>query len=564
MTLKFAKIALLAAAAGSIAALAAQHGSAQGTDANGGLTLPPGFHATVFAENLGHARHMAVAADGTLYVNTWSGSYYRNSPPPPGGFLVALKDSDGDGTADRIARFGPTAAQGNAGGDGLALYKGGLYAESNDKIVRYALPAGPFAVPAGAPETVLYDMPLTGNHPMHPFAIDGSGNLFVNMGSATNACQALDRQPGKPGTDPCTETETRAGIWLYSAARTNQKFSPAERYSTGIRNTGGITWDSKGHMFAVQHGRDQLFANWGAHYTAKQSAELPSEVMVAPVKGGDFGWPYCYYDPERKSLMLAPEYGGDGKTIGRCAGKLPPVAAFPAHWAPNDVLAYTGGSFPTAFHDGVFIAFHGSWNRAPEPQAGYQLVFQPLKDGTPSGPWIRFADGFSGGYREPGRAVHRPAGLAQGPDGALYIADDVKGTIWRVTYSGPADAALAAAPEAALANDAGSAPSALPPGYSPNTVALGKQIYLGQAKNGTCAGCHGSDGRGTSNGPSLTGPQWLWGDGSVAAFSKIIATGVAEPKQNPGAMPPDGGVELTAQERDAVAAFVWSLGHGGH
>ncbi|MGL1636446.1 hypothetical protein ACSTI0_00135, partial [Vibrio parahaemolyticus] len=74
-----------------------------------------------------------------------------------------------------------------------------------------------------------------------------------------------------------------------------------------------------------------------------------------------------------------------------------------------------------------FIAFHGSWNRAPAPQQGFQVVFQPLRDGHPSGPWIRFADGFAGAIRDPGRAAHRPAGLAQGPDGALYIADDVAG-----------------------------------------------------------------------------------------------------------------------------------------
>ena len=102
---------------------------------NGGITLSPGFCATVFADKVGHARHLAVAPNGIVYVNTWSGRYYHNDTPPPGGFLIALQDTNGGGLADKIVRFGPTKADGNAGGTGVALYKGYLYAESNDRIV---------------------------------------------------------------------------------------------------------------------------------------------------------------------------------------------------------------------------------------------------------------------------------------------------------------------------------------------------------------------------------------------------------------------------------------------
>src|SRR5436309_2120276 len=86
---------------------------------SGGITLPPGFCATVFADKLGHARHMAVAPNGVVYVNTWSGRYYHDDTPPPGGFLIALQDTKGDGRADKIVRFGPTKADGNAGGTGV-------------------------------------------------------------------------------------------------------------------------------------------------------------------------------------------------------------------------------------------------------------------------------------------------------------------------------------------------------------------------------------------------------------------------------------------------------------
>src|SRR5919106_4544914 len=140
-------------------------------DDNGGITLPPGFCATVFADNIGHARHLVVAPYGVVYVNTWSGRYYGNDTPPAGGFLVALQDTTDDGRADVTIRFGETFAQGAQGGTGIALHDGRLYAEVDDRIVRYALPEDAIA-PTGSPETIVSGLPLTGDHPMHPFAID--------------------------------------------------------------------------------------------------------------------------------------------------------------------------------------------------------------------------------------------------------------------------------------------------------------------------------------------------------------------------------------------------------
>ena len=108
---------------------------------NAGLTLSPGFCATLFADHLGHARHLAVAGDGSVYVNTWSGDYYTYGHVdklPAGGFLVALRDSRGSGHADLIKRFGDGVTQGSAGGTGIALYHDALYAEVNDRIVRYS------------------------------------------------------------------------------------------------------------------------------------------------------------------------------------------------------------------------------------------------------------------------------------------------------------------------------------------------------------------------------------------------------------------------------------------
>ena len=550
---------------------------------NGGITLSPGFCATVFADNIGHARHLVVAPNGVVYVNTWSGRYYGNDTPPPGGLLVALQDIKGDGHADVNVRFGDIFSNGSHGGTGIALYNGALYAEVNDRIVRYALPAGAIA-PTAAPEVIVSGLPLTGDHPMHPFAIDRQGNLYVDLGSATNACQVQNRMLNSPGISPCTELETRGGTWRYDANRTGQQFSPAERFATGIRNGEGFAFDSAGGIYLTQHGRDQLSENWPKLYRPEQGPDLPAEELLRLEQGADYGWPECYFDGAQQKLVLAPEFGGDGgHVVGPCAQKQAPIAWFPAHWAPNDLALYDGHQFPVAFRGGAFIAFHGSWNRAPFPQGGYNVVFQPLANGKASGKFIVFADGFAGAVKEPGQAAHRPSGLAVGPDGALYISDDAYGRIWRVTYHGdPAVAGLAPAPAASVdtaataANvlppegihpDAGAeavvASLPVPPGATAAQVALGERIFHGQADGGTCAGCHGSNAKGTPLAPDLTGGKWLWGDGSLAAITRTIADGVPDPKNYRSPMPPMGGAQLSDSDLQAVASYVWAVSHRG-
>ncbi|HEU4747718.1 MAG TPA: hypothetical protein VFS56_04395 [Gemmatimonadaceae bacterium] len=405
-------------------------GGAQPGCETAGLTLPNGFCATIFSSDAAGARHIVVAPNGDVFVNTQASG--RQAGRRETGSILALRDVDRDGRADSTRRFGA------GGGTGIALHQNFLYATAGGSIVRYRLPSGALT-PTGGPDTIVTDLPTSG-HRANNFVIVGP-TIYVNIGSRTNACQQRDRQRQSRGVDPCTELETRAGIWTFDVNRLRQRARSGRRFATGIRNAVALTRNPfDGALYATVHGRDQLHDSWPALYTTKENAENPGEVMIRVGRGGDYGWPYCYHDMVSRSLVLSPEYGGDKRTAGRCAAKAPALMAFPAHWAPNGMVFYTSSAFPSRYRGGAFVAFHGSWNRAPEPQAGFRVVFVPFRENAPAGTFSTFADGFmarpTGTARvRPGPGVHRPVGLAESPDGALYITDDVGGTIYKVTYT---------------------------------------------------------------------------------------------------------------------------------
>lgn len=387
---------------------------------NAGLVLPKGFCATLFADSVAGARHIAVAANGDVFIAGRGGRGFARA-------ITALRDTNHDGVADVRAQWGEFRSS------EVRLFDGYLYAENGTGVVRYRMAPGQLE-PSGPADTIVKDLPAGGNHPLKTFVIDKNGVMYVNVGTATNACQSQDRQKGVPGVDPCAERETRGGIWKFDARKHEQTQAMGEHYAVGIRNSVGMDINPADNtLWVMQHGRDQL--NLWPEYTDLASAESPAEELIHVKAGGDYGWPYCYYDVPKRQMLLAPEYGGHDDRQGRCAGVLGPVATFPAHWAPNGLLFYHGGNFPARYHAGVFIAFHGSWNRAPEPQAGYRVVFQPLRGDRPGGGYETFAGGFFEGGKF--TAVGgRPTGLAEGPDGAVYIADDQHGRVWRVEYVG--------------------------------------------------------------------------------------------------------------------------------
>lgn len=412
-----------AAALAAVALLAASNGAVAACN-TAGLDLPAHFCATVFATKARQPRHIAVAADGTVYANLNEGD--------KGHDLLALIDSDGDGKADRRRLFGI------GGATGLVIHDGWLYAAAETVVRRYRIGNG--GMPRGDGQVIVSDLPDQDAHSARGLAVDDDGHLYVSIGAPSNACQKADRKPGSPGRDPCPLLDHQGGIWRFAADTPNQKFSADARYATGIRNLFALTWDrADRRLIGAQMGRDQLSELWPKQFTAEQNAHLPAEVLLGIGKDSDFGWPYCYYDGHAKARRLNPEYGGDGHKTGRCARYPAPLAAYPAHWAPMAVAFYRAGAFPKAYRGGLFIAFHGSWDRAPEPQAGFRVVYQPFDHGRPSGPYRSFAGagGFTGEkiVHSPGSAAHRPAGLAVGPRGALYVSDDQGSTIYRIRYA---------------------------------------------------------------------------------------------------------------------------------
>jgi glucose/arabinose dehydrogenase len=384
---------------------------------NAGLTLPRGFCALVVADTLGAARHLVAAPNGDLLVAVRG----------PNGGVIALRDEDGDGVAETRRRFGV------GGGTGIALTDGHLYFATDDAVVRWAWRAGQLE-PAEPPDTVVRGLLSRRQHAAKSIAIGSDGALYVNIGAPSNACQERDRAEGSAGIDPCPLLDSAGGIWRFDAGRLGQTQRDGRRYATGLRNVVALGIDrASGGLYGAQHGRDDLARIWPRLYTVEQSAEKPAEELFRLEEGGDYGWPYCHYDPELRRKVLSPEYGGDGRTVGRCASARDPLVVFPAHWAPNALVFYTGTQFPASYRGGVFVAFHGSWNRAPLEQAGFNVAFVPFERGTPRGAYTVFADGFA---PDRARAAHRPTGLAVGPDGSLYVSDDRGGRIYRIMYRG--------------------------------------------------------------------------------------------------------------------------------
>lgn len=474
-----------------------------GDSGNGGLFLPDGFEAVVVADGIGHARHLAVNENGDIYVKL---TYAKQDSGN-----VALRDVDHDGRADRIAYFGDYEAESGYGPTAMRIHNGYLYFSTKGAVYRQKLTPGRL-VPEGKTELVLTDDYKT-EHIGKSLAFDGSGHMYVNFGSISNNCQENNRTAESPGQYPCAELTEHAGIWRFDANRLNQTKQDGVRYATGLRDGIAMDWNqATGTLFAVEHGRDGLHQTWPSLYSEWESALLPSEEFFEVKQGMNGGWPYYYYDQLQKKKVVSPEYRG--RDLSKEVTKpTDPIMGFPGHWAPNDLLFYTGDQFPDRYRNGAFIAFVGSSNRAPYPQSGFMVGFVPFRNGAPVGTWEVFADGFAGKdtLASATEAAHRPMGLAMGPDGSLYVSDIVTGKIWRIMYKGNRGMfgtdQLAAMEKRKLLTHLRT-PDPVRDNLARGLANEGRRIYTLY-----CLACHQKDGMGDGNRyPPLGGSDWVTGD----------------------------------------------------
>lgn len=380
------------------------------------LIAPDGFSVFEIGKDLGAVRHLTVAPNGDIYAN--------RKALKDGKAIVALKDNNNDGKIDSQENFGELP------GTEVLVKNGYLYASSNSGIYRYKMNANHEIIDTNAPEQIVGGLIDMGRDNAKPFTMDGKGNIYVTVGSWNDPCRDAE---DKTGMNPCTILDSAAGIWKFRADKLNQTYADGSRYVTGLKNPVGLDWNTQTNsLFATDHGRGKLHLYYPDLYTQQQDNDLPAETFYELKENDNAGWPYTYYDHIQKARIVSPEYGGDGKKTGG-EDAIDPIMAFPAHYGPNDVLFYTGDMFPERYKNGAFIAFHGQNKTLSK---GYFVAFIPFENGKPTGKWEVFLDNFAGiNLANPqGELQHRPCGLAQGPDGALYIADDHGGSIFKVTY----------------------------------------------------------------------------------------------------------------------------------
>ena len=384
---------------------------------NGGLITPNGFIVKVFADSLGPSRHLAVNKNGDVYVKLSTDKGTQGN--------VALRDINNDGIADSIQRFGNYPNDGRFATE-MRIHNGYLYYSSELVVYRQKLIPGQL-IPESNPEVIVVDEFPIRWHNAKSLAFDAKGGMYVTFSAPTNVCedQTLDYSDVNSvikGEYPCSQLDILGGIWKFDEAKQNQKQSDGIRFATGLRSIVALSWNPEDdQLYALNHGRDYLHNHAPNYYSQWENTILPAEEFLIIKEGGDYGWPYTYYDPFKNKRMLAPEYGGNG-VLESGPGYEDPIMGLPAHWAPNDLLFYKGDQFPERYKKGAFVAFHGSTNRTPYPQAGYIVAFIPFQNGIPFGRWEVFADGFSGVdvIHEMADANFRPMGLAEGPDGSLF------------------------------------------------------------------------------------------------------------------------------------------------
>jgi glucose/arabinose dehydrogenase len=347
-------------------------------------SVPPGFTASLYADGLERPRALLVLPDGSVLVSE-----------PSRGAVLRLVDREGDGRADAAERF----VDGLSAPYGLALREDEVLVADHAGI--WSVPYGRGAARSGVAARMITAAGAfgpEGGHSSRSLVIGNDGRLYVGIGSMSN----LDETP-----------PPRASVQVFEADG-----SGGRTFASGLRNPVGI---------AVRPGTDELWTV--VNERDGMGDRLVPDYLARLEDGAFYGWPYAYLGPDRPQ----PDFAERRPDL--VAATRTPDLLFEAHSAPLDLVFHDGRGFGADYAGDAFVTLHGSWNRA-DP-TGYMVVRVPFDGaGRPEGGYEAFVTGFRLDRGAPGEAAAvwgRPAGVAEMPDGALLVSDDVGGTIWRIS-----------------------------------------------------------------------------------------------------------------------------------
>jgi glucose/arabinose dehydrogenase len=380
------------------------------------LSVPAGFALRIFASGLSGPRLMSIGPDGQLYVAE------RGA-----GRVTRLPDADGDGLADQKQ----VVASGMNGPHNLEWHAGALYVAENDKVSRLndANGDGDF-LDAGERASIVPSLPTGGGHTSRTLHFGPDGKLYVAAGSSCNACVEADKRRATimrfnadgsiPGDNPFASDSdpNRRPVW-----------------AEGLRNSVDFLFMPDGQLWADHNGSDNVGST-----PEEITSRPPEEVVIGVERGKHYGWPFCYTSSLGATPAGAQETRDTNNNIGfagsisSCDQVVPALYTSLAHQAPLGMAHYDKAQFPAAYQNSLFIAYHGSWNASTPRDCKVEMISVANDKPVANQPFITgFRDGPG---QQCGNAWGRPAGVAVGAQGELFVSDDQNGNLYRVVYLG--------------------------------------------------------------------------------------------------------------------------------
>ena len=367
---------------------------------------PEGFTVTKYADGLENPRWMYVVSNGDVLVAESNsnygllkkigavliGAHKSKNLKHSADRITLLRDADGDGQPEIRQTF----LEGLNQPFGMLILNDWFYVANTDGVWRYPYQVGQTKILGkGERITVL----PAGKHNQHwtrnIIANKDGTKIYIAVGSGSNVA----------------EDGIKAEFMKANILEMNPDGSKLKVYASGLRNPVGMDWaPGTDVLWTVVNERDML------------GDELVPDYLTSVKEGGFYGWPYVYFGNNDEPRVAGQPPVTDNTIV--------PDFALKSHTASLGLAFYNGDSFPEKYHNGAFIAQHGSWNRST--LAGYEVKFVPFSNGKPAGKAEEFLSGFIDElHRE--KVYGRPVGVVVMPDGSLLVTDDVTGTVWRVS-----------------------------------------------------------------------------------------------------------------------------------